>query len=115
LRWIDTHAPARITVPSGNAIVVQYQSGKRPWMEVRIQELFGWSQTPRVAGGRVPVQLHLLGPNHKPQQITEDLASFWKEAYTLVRKELRRRYPKHHWPEDPINAVATPRGLKPKP
>ena len=111
LRWIDQQAPSRITLPSGNSAVIQYAAGKPPWLEARIQELFGWTQTPRIAGGRVAVQLHLLGPNHRPQQITEDLENFWKTTYTVVRKELRRRYPKHHWPEDPLTATATPRGL----
>lgn len=114
LQLIEIHAPARMTVPSGNAIAIAYTAGKPPVMEVRIQELFGWTQTPRVAGGRVPVLLHLLGPNHRRQQTTEDLESFWNQTYTHVRKELRRRYPKHHWPEDPLAATATRRGLKPK-
>lgn len=113
LQWIDQHAPAKLKVPSGNSIAVHYADGKRPWMEVKIQELFGWKSTPRIAAGTVPLQLHLLGPNHRPQQITEDLENFWKETYVVVRKELKRRYPKHHWPDDPTIASATPRGLKP--
>ena len=76
-------------------------------MAVRIQELFGVRETPRLAGGRVPVLLHLLGPNHRPQQVTSDLASFWKNTYAEVRKELRRRYPKHAWPEDPLAGGGT--------
>lgn len=114
LQQIETNAPARIRVPSGNTIHVRYQQNKPPIMEVRIQELFGWRETPCVAGGRVPIQLHLLGPNRRPQQITEDLANFWKTTYQEVRKELRRRYPRHHWPEDPMTATATRNGLKPK-
>ncbi len=111
---IEKHAPQRMTVPSGNAIAIRYAAGKPPVMAVRIQELFGWKETPRVAGGRVALQLHLLGPNHRPQQITEDLASFWSETYANVRKELRRRYSRHHWPEDPFTAKATRNGLKPR-
>ena len=111
---IDRHAPARMTLPSGNSVAIQYGESKPPLMEVRIQEIFGWKETPRVAGGRVPVQLHLLGPNYRPQQITEDLANFWKETYMQIRKELHRRYPKHHWPDDPLTATATRNGLKPK-
>ena len=111
---IEKHAPPRLTVPSGNSISLRYADGKPPIMEVRIQEIFGWKETPRVANGRVAVQLHLLGPNHRPQQVTEDLASFWKETYVQVRKDLRRRYPKHHWPEDPTVATATRNGLKPR-
>lgn len=114
LQWIDQHAPAKMKVPSGNSITIHYADGKRPWMEVKIQELFGWKATPRIAAGKVPVQLHLLGPNHRPQQITEDLENFWKETYAIVRKELKRRYPRHHWPDDPTTAPATPRGLKPR-
>jgi len=114
LRIIDTQAPARLTVPSGNSIRIHYAAGKPPVMEVRLQELFGWKSTPRVAAGRVRVQLHLLGPNHRPQQITEDLENFWSQTYVQVRKDLRRRYPKHHWPEDPASAAATRNGLKPK-
>jgi ATP-dependent helicase HrpB len=113
-QWIEQHAPVRMTVPSGNAIAIEYAEGKRPIMKVRIQEVFGWKETPRIAGGRVAVQLHLLGPNFRPQQITEDLANFWDQTYGHVRKELRRRYPKHHWPEDPATATATRNGLKPR-
>lgn len=113
MRLIDLHAPTAMKVPSGNEHCISYEHGKPPRMEVRIQELFGWQQTPRIAT-RVPIQLHLLGPNHRPQQITDDLANFWSETYLHVRKELRRRYPKHHWPEDPLNATPTRNGLKPK-
>ena len=113
LQDIERHAPASMKVPSGNTIRIQYVDG-RPIMEVRLQELFGWKETPRLAGGNVPLQLHLLGPNRRPQQITEDLANFWASTYTQVRKDLRRRYPKHHWPEDPIGARATRNGLKPR-
>ena len=71
-------------------------------LATRIQDLFGVRETPRVAAGRVPVLLHLLAPNQRPQQVTDDLASFWQRTYPQVRKELRRRYPKHAWPEDPL-------------
>ncbi|TWU33768.1 ATP-dependent helicase HrpB [Novipirellula artificiosorum] len=114
LQRIDKHAPERLIVPSGNAIRIEYQEGKPPIMAVRLQELFGWGETPRIAAGKVPIQLHLLGPNGRPQQISEDLASFWKHTYANVRKDLRRRYPKHHWPEDPLIAQATRNGLKPR-
>jgi ATP-dependent helicase HrpB len=113
-QFIDRHAPSRMTVPSGNSISIRYAAGKPPIMEVRIQELFGWKETPRLAGGQVALQLHLLGPNRRPQQITDDLANFWDKTYVQVRKELRRRYPKHHWPEDPRTATATRNGLKPR-
>ena len=113
MRLIDLHAPVSIKVPSGNEHSISYESGKPPRMEVRIQELFGWQQTPQIAN-RIPLQLHLLGPNHRPQQITDDLANFWSETYLHVRKELRRRYPKHHWPENPLLATPTRNGLKPR-
>ena len=73
---------------------------------MRIQEVFGWTETPRVAGGRQPVLMHLLAPNFRPAQVTDDLAGFWERTYPQVRKELRARYSKHPWPEDPVNAKA---------
>ncbi|MFO0963999.1 MAG: ATP-dependent helicase HrpB [Gemmataceae bacterium] len=105
-RALEREAPDRLEVPSGNRIALEYQEGRPPVLAVRIQELFGWKETPRLAGGRVPVLLHLLAPNYRPQQITDDLASFWRNTYPVVRKELRARYPKHAWPEDPLSAVA---------
>ncbi len=101
LAALDRLAPERIVVPSGSRIRVAYEVGRPPVLAVRIQELFGATETPTVAGGRVPVLLHLLAPNGRPQQITDDLAGFWTRTYPTVRKELRRRYPKHAWPEDP--------------
>jgi ATP-dependent helicase HrpB len=105
LQTLDREAPERLLVPSGNRIAIDY-SGERPVLAVKIQELFGLAETPRLAGGRVPVLLHLLAPNMRPQQITDDLNSFWNNTYQQVRKDLRGRYPKHAWPEDPWNAVA---------
>jgi len=99
-------APERIEVPSGSRINLHYEAGKPPVLAVRIQEIFGLLETPRIAGRRVPVLLHLLAPNHRPQQVTDDLASFWRTTYHQVRKDLRRRYPKHAWPEDPYQATA---------
>jgi len=99
---LDRLAPTSITLARGRSFPLRYEIGKPPILAVRIQELFGTRETPRVAGGRVPILLHLLGPNYRPQQITDDLASFWVNTYPLVRKELRRRYPKHAWPEDPF-------------
>lgn len=112
--WFDQQAPESVVVPSGNRIRIEYPRGKPPVLAVRIQEIFGWATAPRLAEGRIPVQLHLLGPNHRPQQITDDLESFWKTTYNEVRKELKRRYSKHHWPDDPATAIATRNGLKPK-
>lgn len=108
---VEREAPTHLDVPSGSRIELTYESGKPPVLAVRIQELFGMTETPRVAGGRVPVLLHLLAPNYRPQQVTADLASFWRTGYPIVRKELRARYPKHSWPEDPHTAEAI-RGSK---
>jgi ATP-dependent helicase HrpB len=102
---IEREAPERLQVPSGSRIALRYELGRPPILAVRIQELFGWTRTPRIAGGRVPVLLHLLAPNYRPQQVTDDLASFWTNTYPQVRKELRARYPKHAWPEDPWTAT----------
>ena len=99
-------APQRVEI-GGKSRPLAYEPGRPPVLAVRIQELFGVRQTPRIAGGRVPVLLHLLGPNMRPQQVTDDLESFWRNTYPVVRKELRRRYPKHAWPEDPLTASAT--------
>jgi ATP-dependent helicase HrpB len=103
---VDREAPERLQVPSGNSLKLHYEVGRPPVLAVRIQEVFGWPDTPRLAGGRVRVLLHLLAPNQRPQQVTDDLASFWNNTYQQVRKELRIRYPKHAWPEDPWNAPA---------
>jgi ATP-dependent helicase HrpB len=109
-RLLDTEAPEEIEVPSGSRIRVQYIPGQPPVLAARLQELFGWTQTPRIAAGRVRIQLHLLGPNYRPVQITDDLKNFWATTYFQVRKDLRARYPKHSWPEDPLVAEATSRG-----
>ena len=105
-QMFDREAPTHIAVPSGNRLAIQYEPSRPPILAVKIQEVFGWRATPRIAGGRVPLLLHLLAPNHRPQQITDDLESFWNNGYPIVRGELRRRYPKHAWPEDPWTAQA---------
>ena len=104
LRTVERDAPERISVPSGSQIRLTYEVGRPPVLAVRIQEVFGLRETPRIARGRVPVLLHLLGPNMRPQQITDDLESFWANTYPTVRGELRRRYPRHAWPDDPLSA-----------
>ncbi len=106
LAALERDAPERIEVPSGSRIRLAYEPGRPPVLAARIQELFGLARTPRVAGGRVNVLMHLLAPNGRPQQVTDDLESFWSRTYFDVRKELRRRYPKHEWPDDPTTAVA---------
>ncbi len=104
LQALEREAPERLPVPSGSQITLRYEGAKAPVLAARIQELFGLADTPRVARGRVKVLLHLLAPNHRPQQVTDDLRSFWDHAYHEVKKELRRRYPRHAWPDDPWNA-----------
>lgn len=106
---LDREAPKRLRVPSGSRIRLDYEPNRPPVLAVRLQELFGMTETPTVAGGRIRVTLHLLAPNGRPQQITDDLESFWATTYQQVRAELRGRYPKHHWPEDPLAAAPTAR------
>ncbi len=108
---LDQHAPERIEVPSGSNIRLEYRPEGAPVLAVRMQELFGLTDTPTIAGGRAKVLLHLLAPNRRPQQVTDDLAGFWANVWPQVRKELRGRYPKHAWPEDPVAARAL-RGTK---
>jgi ATP-dependent helicase HrpB len=108
-RVIETEAPEFLAVPSGSRIRLSYADG-RPRLSVRVQELFGLTQTPRLAGGRVPILLELLGPNYRPVQVTDDLQSFWSNTYAQVRKDLRNRYPRHAWPEDPRTARAEAKG-----
>ena len=105
LQAVEREAPERIPVPSGSRITLAYEQGRPPVLAVRIQEVFGLKETPRVARGRVNVLLHLLAPNYRPQQVTDDLASFWATAYPQIRSELRRRYPKHAWPDNPLTAT----------
>ena len=107
-RELDRLAPTRMEVPSGSHMTVRYE-GDEPTVEVRLQECFGLMETPKVAGGKVPIVMTLLSPAQRPIQITKDLSGFWKGAYQLVRKDMRGRYPKHYWPEDPFTAVATRR------
>jgi ATP-dependent helicase HrpB len=104
---LDELAPTHITVPSGSRVAVDYSDPELPVLAVRLQEMFGLVDTPRLAGGRVPVVLHLLSPARRPVQVTRDLAGFWRTTYFEVRKDLRGRYPKHHWPDDPLSAPPT--------
>ncbi|MBU1172106.1 MAG: ATP-dependent helicase HrpB [Proteobacteria bacterium] len=113
---LDHHAPSHLRVPSGSRIPLIYTSEGRhhssPILAVRLQEMFGLVETPRIAAGRVPVTLHLLSPAGRPMQVTQNLESFWKSTYDQVRKDLKGRYPKHYWPDDPLNARATSRTKK---
>jgi len=106
---LDAHAPTSIRVPSGMERRIAYAPGTQPVLAVKLQELFGLADTPRVGNGRVPLTLHLLSPAGRPIQVTQDLKSFWERTYPEVRKELKGRYPKHPWPDDPWTAPATHR------
>ncbi|MEJ8547540.1 ATP-dependent helicase HrpB [Brevibacillus borstelensis] len=113
-RELDKEAPTHIGVPSGSRVPVDYSDPAAPVLSVRLQELFGLMQTPRICYGRVPLTLHLLSPAHRPVQVTRDLASFWQSAYFDVKKDLKGRYPKHYWPDDPMQASPTSKA-KPRP
>jgi ATP-dependent helicase HrpB len=107
---LDSFAPEKIVVPSGSHIAVDYADpGGGPVLAVKLQETFGWTATPRLAGGRVPLVLHLLSPAGRPTAVTADLESFWRNGYHQVRAELRGRYPRHPWPDDPATAIPTKR------
>jgi len=106
---INDLAPQRITVPSGSEVRIDYSEPQAPFLAVRLQELFGLHQTPSILKGHVPLLLHLLSPAFRPMQLTQDLASFWKNTYNDVKKELRGKYKKHYWPDDPLQAQATNR------
>lgn len=106
---VDALAPTRITVPSGMERRIEYAHGQPPVLAVKLQELFGLAETPRIADGRVPLTLHLLSPGGRPLQVTQDLRGFWERTYPEVKKEMKGRYPKHPWPDDPWTAQATHR------
>jgi len=106
---VEREAPTHFTVPSGSHIAIDYLDGEVPTLSVRLQEMFGLNQTPSVAAGRLPLLLKLLSPARRPVQITRDLVSFWNRGYHDVKKDLKGRYPKHYWPEDPYTAAPTSR------
>ncbi|MGN6382459.1 MAG: ATP-dependent helicase HrpB [Dyella sp.] len=108
-RTLDAQAPDQLTVPSGQSRRLEYAPGEPPVLAVKLQELFGLADTPRVGGGRVPVTLHLLSPAGRPIQVTQDLKGFWERTYPEVKKELKGRYPRHPWPDDPWSATPTHR------
>lgn len=113
-RVVDEHAPEALRVPSGSERRLDYEPGKPPVLAVKLQELFGLADTPRIAKGRVGVTLHLLSPAQRPIQVTQDLRGFWERTYPEVKKELKGRYPRHPWPDDPWAAAPTARA-KPRP
>ncbi len=109
---LDRLAPTHLVVPSGSRVSVDYRDPAQPVLAVRLQEMFGQSETPRVGGGKVPLTLHLLSPAGRPVQVTRDLAGFWRTTYFEVRKDLKGKYPKHPWPDDPLVAEPTRRVRK---
>jgi ATP-dependent helicase HrpB len=102
------HFPDRVTLPGGRGVSVNYEVGKPPWIESRLQDFFGMAQGPSVGGGRIALVIHLLAPNMRAVQVTTDLAGFWERHYPGIRKELMRKYPRHMWPEDGRSAVPPP-------
>jgi ATP-dependent helicase HrpB len=102
-RLLDKMAPEFVAISGRRRVRVNYETGKPPWIESRLQDFFGMEAGPVIAGGRAPLVIHLLAPNHRPVQVTTDLAGFWHRTYPQVRKELSRRYPRHAWPEDPLH------------
>jgi len=111
-RALDRLAPTHIEVPSGSRVRIDYSDPAKPVLAVKLQEMFGLAQTPAIADGRVPLSLHLLSPAGRPLQVTGDLAGFWRSSYAEVRKEMRGRYPRHPWPEDPLTAPPTARAKR---
>jgi ATP-dependent helicase HrpB len=112
-RRLDSEAPTHFTAPTGSQVAVDYEAEQGPTVSIRVQELFGLSQHPAIAGGRIPLVIELLSPGHKPVQITRDLPGFWRGSYADVRTDLRGRYPRHPWPDNPAAALPT-RRAKPR-
>jgi ATP-dependent helicase HrpB len=112
-RRLDAECPTRFETPAGSSLPIDYEAEGGPALDVRLQELFGMDTHPSVASGRVPLTLRLLSPAHRPVQTTKDLPGFWRGSYAAVRSEMRGRYPKHPWPDDPISAPPT-RRAKPR-
>ena len=108
-RRLESEAPTHFVAPTGSAIAVDYEAEGGPAIALRVQELFGLAAHPALAGGRVPLTLHLLSPAHRPIQITRDLPGFWRGSWAAVKAEMRGRYPRHVWPDDPAAAAPTTR------
>jgi ATP-dependent helicase HrpB len=111
---LEREAPTHYTAPSGSRIPIDYLDGDIPTISVRLQEMFGLHVTPSVAAGKLPLLLKLLSPARRPVQITRDLVSFWERGYHEVKKDLKGRYPKHYWPDDPYTAAPTARRSGPR-
>jgi ATP-dependent helicase HrpB len=108
-RRLDEEAPTHFEAPTGNRHTIDYEGPGAPSLHIRVQELFGLTQHPAIANGRLPLSLNLLSPAHRPIQITRDLPGFWKGSWAAVKAEMRGRYPRHPWPDDPASAMPTAR------
>jgi ATP-dependent helicase HrpB len=106
---LEEQAPTHFEAPTGNRHAIDYETEGAPALHIRVQELFGLTQHPSIANGKLPLTLYLLSPAHRPIQITRDLPGFWKGSWTAVKAEMKSRYPRHHWPDDPASAVPTSR------
>jgi ATP-dependent RNA helicase HrpB len=113
-RQLAQWAPTHLAVPSGSQVRIDYQDESAPAVSVKLQEVFGLPISPRLGPAQVPVTFRLLSPAQRPLQVTRDLASFWRGAYAEVRKDMRGRYPKHHWPENPLEAAPTRSTRRPR-
>jgi ATP-dependent helicase HrpB len=109
---LDAEAPTHFTAPTGSAVPIDYEAEQGPTVSIRVQELFGLAKHPSIAGGRVPLVIELLSPAHRPVQVTRDLPGFWRGSYAQVKAEMRGRYPRHPWPDDPLTAPATRRAKR---
>ena len=112
-RRLDAEAPTHFAAPTGSRVPIDYEAEGGPKIAIRVQELFGLDRHPAIAGGKVPLVVELLSPAHRPVQTTRDLPGFWRGSYAAVRAEMRGRYPKHPWPDDPTTAAPT-RRAKPR-
>ena len=112
-RRLDAEAPTHFDAPSGSSVPIDYDAAEGPKLSIRVQELFGLDRHPAIAGGRVPLVVELLSPAHRPVQVTCDLPGFWRGSYAAVKAEMKGRYPRHPWPDDPRAAPAT-RRAKPR-
>ncbi|MSO67335.1 MAG: ATP-dependent helicase HrpB [Pseudolabrys sp.] len=111
-RRLDVEAPTHFTAPSGSSVPIDYEAEQGPTVSIRVQELFGLARHPAIAGGRVPLVIELLSPAHRPVQVTRDLPGFWRGSYSDVKADMRGRYPRHPWPDDPLTAPATRRAKR---
>ena len=112
-RRLDAEAPTHFEAPTGTRVAIDYEAEGGPSIAIRVQELFGLDRHPTIAGGRVPLIVELLSPAHRPVQVTRDLPGFWRGSYQAVKSEMKGRYPRHPWPDDPVAAPPTRRAKRP--